>query len=220
MHRIDGPGATPANTFTEGNPTTGQQATTVTADWLNAIQAEIISVLTAAGVAPNKANNGQLLASIIALIAGGGVAVTAAGVTVADPGDFFDGEDVEAALEQLAVKIYTGTVNASQMRRTIVTLVGAAHSSQAAHAENIVEINNAATIVYTLRTDADYNAPVGTAITLAQVGAGKITVVGAGGVTVKKPSSFNAATLGQEATVVAYKVAANTWRLGGMLEAT
>jgi hypothetical protein len=51
-----------------------------------------------------------------------------------------------------------------------------------------------------------------------QAGAGNVSFVAGAGVTILKPADFNAATLGQHASAVLYKVAANTWRLGGMLE--
>lgn len=69
MHRIDSSTATPDGRFTEGNPTIPVPATTVTADWLNAMQEEAIAVLAAAGIAPDKANNAQMLAAILKLIA-------------------------------------------------------------------------------------------------------------------------------------------------------
>lgn len=64
MHRIDGPGATVDNKFTEGNPGAGIPATTVTADSLNALQEEVCGVIEATGIALDKGNNGQLLAAI------------------------------------------------------------------------------------------------------------------------------------------------------------
>lgn len=67
MHRIDGIGATIDNKFTEGNPAAGVIATQVTDDILNAFQEEICGVILAAGIALDKANNGQLLAAIAAL---------------------------------------------------------------------------------------------------------------------------------------------------------
>lgn len=69
MHRIDSSTATPDNRFTEGDPTIPVPATTVTAAWLNALQEEAIAVLAAAGIAPDKANNAQMLAAILKLIA-------------------------------------------------------------------------------------------------------------------------------------------------------
>ncbi len=67
MHRVDGPGATVDNKFTEGDPVGGVQATVVTADWLNAVQEELISVLTDGGIAPVKGAQDQLLKAIKAI---------------------------------------------------------------------------------------------------------------------------------------------------------
>jgi hypothetical protein len=219
MHRIDGAGATEDNKFTEGNPTTGVPATQVTADFMNALMLEIIAVIEAAGIPLNKGDNSQLLAALQSLISGGGESVTASGVDIDDAGGYFTGASVEAALQQVAEKLYGGTFSSSQVRRSVVALGGTAASTGAAHAENIVELSNAAAITYTVNPDSTYNAPVGTAIEIVQAGAGKVSFVAGAGVTIKKAAAFNAATLGQEATAVLYKVGANKWRLGGMLEA-
>jgi hypothetical protein len=64
MHRIDGPGATVDNRFTDGDPVGGVQATMVTDDWANDVQEEIMSVLTAAAIAPVKGTQNQLLKAI------------------------------------------------------------------------------------------------------------------------------------------------------------
>lgn len=68
MHRIDGPGATTGHLFTEGDPTQGVPATTVTGAWLNAVQEEVAHVIEAAGITLDKPNNGQLHSAILALI--------------------------------------------------------------------------------------------------------------------------------------------------------
>lgn len=68
MHRIDGPGATPTNRFTEGDPVGGVDATTVTDDWLNDVQEELITLLTTAGITPVKGTQNQVLAAINAII--------------------------------------------------------------------------------------------------------------------------------------------------------
>lgn len=68
MHRIDSSTATPDNRFTEGDPTIPVPATTVRAAWLNSVQEELIAVLAAAGIAPDKANNAQVVDAINALI--------------------------------------------------------------------------------------------------------------------------------------------------------
>lgn len=75
MHRIDGQGAAVAmpafgvvgpvvGFFTEGNPNTSTPATVVTGDWLNALQEEIINVITGAGLTPTKGTNTQLATAI------------------------------------------------------------------------------------------------------------------------------------------------------------
>lgn len=68
MHRIDSSGSV-AGQFTAGNPATGQRATLLDADHMNAIQEEILAVIEAAGIAPVKGTNNQLLTAIQALIA-------------------------------------------------------------------------------------------------------------------------------------------------------
>lgn len=65
MQAID----TQDNQFHDGNGTT-ELGTILPAWWLNQIQAEILSVLTAAKVAPNKAQTNQMLNAINKLIAG------------------------------------------------------------------------------------------------------------------------------------------------------
>lgn len=64
MHRIDGTGATSDNLFTEGDPTLGIPATSVTGAWLNAVQEEIAHAIEDAGVVLAKSDNRQLVAAI------------------------------------------------------------------------------------------------------------------------------------------------------------
>lgn len=64
MNRISGPGATPDHLFTEGDPSQGVAATTVTSNWLNGVQEELINVLLLAGITPDDANRGQLLSAL------------------------------------------------------------------------------------------------------------------------------------------------------------
>ena len=68
MHRIDTSTATSDGLFTEGDPLAPTPATVVSADWLNAVQEEIVSTLSAAGIVPDKSDNTQLAAAISALI--------------------------------------------------------------------------------------------------------------------------------------------------------
>ena len=96
MHRIDSSTATPDNKFTEGDPTIPVAATTVTADWLNSVQEELVKVVTEAGLELDKPDTSQLWQAIVKIIGvkapiattkapglvqvGSGLAVTAAGL--------------------------------------------------------------------------------------------------------------------------------------------
>lgn len=60
--------ANAAGEFTEGNPAAGAAATLIKAAWLNAIQRELVSVITDAGAALNPADNAQLLKAVKVLI--------------------------------------------------------------------------------------------------------------------------------------------------------
>lgn len=64
MYRIDGPGATADNKFTDGDPVGGVQATMVTEDWLNDVQEELLSIMDAGGVLPAKGVRNQVLAAL------------------------------------------------------------------------------------------------------------------------------------------------------------
>jgi len=69
MHRTDGNGHV-NNTFTEGNPSVGQQATQVTAAWLNDIQENQAHLIEQAGIALVKGDGTQLYDAIILLLGG------------------------------------------------------------------------------------------------------------------------------------------------------
>jgi hypothetical protein len=70
-------GPNPDHFFTKGNPSLGVPATIVTADWANAVQEEIVSVLTAAGLTPSKTTRTQLRDAINLLISNNGSAYAA-----------------------------------------------------------------------------------------------------------------------------------------------
>ena len=75
MYRIDSDGAVEvipteesagatSGYFGRGNPGLGVRATKVSADWLNAVQEELLGVIEDAGVTPSKTNRTQLLEAI------------------------------------------------------------------------------------------------------------------------------------------------------------
>ncbi|CAI8693459.1 hypothetical protein [Burkholderia sp. IT-111MI5] len=57
--------------FTEGNPATGTPATKVRASWLNMLQEEFCSILTAAGMTRSKTSYNQVLTAITSLVRSG-----------------------------------------------------------------------------------------------------------------------------------------------------
>ena len=83
MYRINGPGATSDQKFTDGNPLTGVPATRVQADWLNRVQEEICYVIEHNGGDLDPYSTTQLYDAIFSMITGGGDAVTAASVSIA-----------------------------------------------------------------------------------------------------------------------------------------
>lgn len=81
MFRIDDPGAaaslpTPASAGTQGY---FQSGTIVTADWLNAVQEEIVAVLAAAGASPSKSTRTQLRDALRTIHGGGFIYLTGSG---------------------------------------------------------------------------------------------------------------------------------------------
>lgn len=65
MERINAPGGV----FVDGDPFNGVTGTMVTADWLNAVQEEIVSVIAAAAIPLDPDDNTQLLDAITTLTA-------------------------------------------------------------------------------------------------------------------------------------------------------
>lgn len=117
MHRIDGPGATVDNKFTDGDPVGGIQATLVTDDWLNDVQENIMAVLAAASVAPVKGRAADLLDAIRASGAGivGGARNAKMSVATAAATATFNASElvVETALGGQAFKLanFSKTIN-------------------------------------------------------------------------------------------------------------
>jgi len=72
MKQIDSSTATIDNTFTEGDPTTPEAATQVTADWLNVLQAELIKIVKMAGITPDQtsADKNQIAKALAVHVAG------------------------------------------------------------------------------------------------------------------------------------------------------
>lgn len=209
-----------SNRFTDGNPLTGQRATYVDAAIMNAIVDELVYVIEQAGITLEPGNSTQLRAAIVSMIAGGGDTISADAVSINDAAGYFPGlVNVEEALQALGAFMQSGTFAAARSRREVLQLTGAAHVLVAGHYERILEISHGSACTYTVRADTDVAFPIGGTITIFQAGGGQVEIVQAAGVTVQKGASFTRKTLEQHASVVLVKTAANTWRIGGMLEA-
>lgn len=85
-------------------------------------------------------------------------------------------------------------------------------------AGDVVTLTNGSAITVTVPLNSSVAFPIGTQITLAQMGAGKVTVAGAVGVTVYSADSFlSLRTQYSSGTLI--KTATNTWLLIGDLAA-
>lgn len=68
MHKIDAPHATIDNEFTDGNPSTGIEATELIAKFFNTVQRELVAVVEAAGLTLSDEDDGQVIEAISALL--------------------------------------------------------------------------------------------------------------------------------------------------------
>lgn len=69
MQRIDHDTATNDDKFTEGDPQSATPATVVTADFLNAVQEEIVALIESAGLVLDSGDNTQAATAVSTLIA-------------------------------------------------------------------------------------------------------------------------------------------------------
>ena len=72
MHRIDSPGATAGNLFTEGNPALSIPATEVSDDWLNDVQEELANFIENQGITLVKGQQDQLETALGLFFGSGG----------------------------------------------------------------------------------------------------------------------------------------------------
>lgn len=94
---------------------------------------------------------------------------------------------------------------------------GTTYTTVLADASKLVTLSNASAITLTIPANSSVAYPVGTKIDLAQIGAGQVTVAGAGGVTVNATPSLSFRAQYSAATCI--KTATDTWLLVGDLAA-
>jgi hypothetical protein len=85
-------------------------------------------------------------------------------------------------------------------------------------AGKMVTLSNAAAIAVTIPLESSVAFAIGTSVDMLQLGAGQVTVAGAGGVTVNATPGLK--TMAQYSALTALKIAANSWILSGDLQPT
>ena len=108
----------------------------------------------------------------------------------------------------------TGTVVAQS---TLNAQTGTSYTTVLADASKLVTLSNASAITLTIPANSSVAYPVGTKIDLAQLGAGQVTVAGAGGVTVNATPGLK--FIAQYSAATCIKTATDTWLLVGNLGA-
>tara|TARA_R110000803_G_scaffold95536_1_gene163599 strand:+ start:1230 stop:1814 length:585 start_codon:yes stop_codon:yes gene_type:complete len=97
----------------------------------------------------------------------------------------------------------------------INTQTGTTYTTVLADQSKLVTLNNGSAITLTIPANSSVAYPIGTKIDLAQLGAGQVTVAGAGGVTVNATPTLKLRAQYSAATCI--KIATDTWLLVGDL---
>jgi hypothetical protein len=176
--------------------------TPVSAARLNAIEAasESLDVALSAAIATKAAAGAAPTAHATSHTAAGGDALTLAESQVTN------------LVADLAAK--------APLTKTINNQVGTTYTLALADAGALVRASNAAAIVVTVPTNATAAFPIGTEITLAQPGAGQVTITPTAGVTLNyysPTSSVTAKLVAQHTAATLVKVATDTWAVYGNL---
>lgn len=129
--------------------------------------------------------------------------------------------DGSVGLAKLAAEVATtiqGMIDTSVLaaQRITVNAQTGAYTLVASDANKAVEVTSATAVNVTIPTDASVNFPIGTVIEVDQIGAGKVSIVGASGVTVK-PDTPTPTTRTQYSALLLRKRAANWWLVTGDL---
>lgn len=141
--------------FQDGDPQEKKLATIVTADWLNMVQDEILNVVDAAGIAPNKQKHTQLLEAIPKLVGGG--SYEAVGDTLAlrdkkgksqfsDPEHELDAVNLRTLIRGIrgdVIDIDTGKPVRTRLAGTTLSWTGAV--TMAAYTKYIIPFSNVIT---------------------------------------------------------------------------
>ena len=125
-------------------------------------------------------------------------------------------KDGASAIRTLGSAIDT-TVYGVATKSTINTQTGTTYTLVLADAGKLITLNNGSAITLTVPTNATVAFATGTRIDLAQLGAGQVTVAGAGITFYSKGSKLK--ITGQYSAATLIKIATDTWVLIGDLSA-
>ncbi|QYW01055.1 minor tail protein [Gordonia phage AlumE] len=130
-------------------------------------------------------------------------------------------QDGAVTLAKLATAVSVSIqqmIDASVLAAQLVAInaQAGAYTLVATDANKAVEVTSASAVNITIPTDASVNFPIGTVIEVDQIGAGKVSIVGASGVTVQAAVT-TPTTRAQFSALVLRKRAANLWLVTGDL---
>lgn len=119
MFKIDSPGATIDNEWTEGNPSLGVPATVVSADFMNlAVQGELVELVEFSGQVLSKVDPTQVRQAVQLLIGSGGSPIKFAIVNNVGPlpvtGLVLDKANFKGGIAQFDLERFTDTQNVQE----------------------------------------------------------------------------------------------------------
>lgn len=126
------------------------------------------------------------------------------------------GNDTLSTLANIRAAGGTFNADTSYFSKIIINAKTDSYTLQLTDASHLITMNKATANNLTIPAHGTVNFPVGTHINISCIGAGKTTVVAAGGVTIISRASYLNITVLGDATIV--KLATDTWKLIGSLE--
>ncbi len=101
------------------------------------------------------------------------------------------------------------------MTTTGVSTKAASYTLVLSDANTIIPVNSSSSTTITIPTDASVGFDIGTQVVIVQMGAGTVTVAAADSGTTSVNGKNGVATSDQYAAICLFKVAANSWVIGG-----